>query len=184
MMPFDVRNLSDVTFQIDGTVYASNNWKHWPVAVGEERLEKKDGLNKEDHKRYQHFWQIWDSNNLRVEGKGLIDGQGYMWWIREILQLNIHQRPNLIIVNYVTGFEWSGVTLKNSPRFHMQPHVVNSYFHDFEIIVDIVGQFHITQLFWDPSKSLAGLEKLLDLPTNLGGIPLPTFPLNTDGIDF
>jgi len=38
-------------------------------------------------------------------------------------------------------------------------------------------------LFWDPSKSLINIEKLLDLPEGFPGIPLPTFPLNTDGID-
>ena len=173
MMPFAISNLKNVIFRIDGTVLASTHWKHWPFPQS----------NGEDHITYQQFWEIIDTEYLTVQGKGLIDGQGYMWWIREILQMNIHQRPDLIHITRATYLEWSGVGLKNSPRYHMQPLVVNAYFHDFEIYVDIVGQFKISQLFWD-TQNKSPLS-FLDLPdTFFNGIPLPTFPLNTDGIDF
>jgi len=67
-----------------------------------------------------------------------------MWWIREILQMNIHSRPNLVEISRCVDIEWSGVGLLNSPRYHLVPQAINAYFHDFEIMVDIVGQFHIT----------------------------------------
>lgn len=98
--------------------------------------------------------------------------------------MNIHSRPNLVEFARCIDLEWSGVGLLNSPRYHIVPEVINSYWHDFEIYVDIVGQFHITQLFWDATKSIANFEKILDLPEGFSGIPGPTFPLNTDGIDF
>lgn len=173
MMPFAISNLKNVILRIDGTVLASTHWKHWPVPQ----------TNGEDLLRYQHFWEIFTSDHLTIEGKGLIDGQGYMWWIREILQMNIHRRPNLVQVTQTTNLEWSGVGLKNSPRYHLVPLVVNAYFHDFEIYVDIVGQFKISQLFWDYQNKTP--FSFLDLPeTFFNGIPGPTFPLNTDGIDF
>jgi hypothetical protein len=105
MMPFSVQFLSGVTFRIDGTVIASSHWRHWPVATS----------NSEDHQQYQHFWTYSNSESLTFEGKGVIEGQGYMWWIREILQMNIHQRPNLVEVQQVVNFEWSGIGLRNSP---------------------------------------------------------------------
>ena len=98
--------------------------------------------------------------------------------------MNVHRRPNLVEMDRVNNLEWSGVGLKNSMRYHMQPHANNAYFHDFEIYVDIVGQFHITSLFWDSSnRNIMTMIKDLDIPI-LSGIPGPTFPLNTDGIDY
>merc|ERR1711920_815034 len=57
----------------------------------------------------------------------------------------------------------------NSPYYHMYLlDIDNAYFHDFEIEVDIFGQLNLDQFF----MGTAGL-----------GLKVPTFPLNTDGID-
>jgi polygalacturonase len=82
-----------------------------------------------------------DNKNLKITGKGWLDGQGFMWWIREFLQKNIHRRPNMVSMERCVDLEWEGLSMKNSPRYHVQPRAVNSYWHDFEIYVDIVGIF-------------------------------------------
>ena len=57
----------------------------------------------------------------------------------------------------------------NSPCFHISTHDLDQgYFHDFEIEVDIMSQSHL--------GNLLGEERSL-------GLRIPTFPLNTDGID-
>lgn len=65
--------------------------------------------------------------------------------------------------------EFSGIKLINSPYYHIFAKDIDSFwFHDFEIEVDIMGQLN--------------LDKLLG--NNFGlDIKIPTFPLNTDGID-
>jgi hypothetical protein len=48
---------------------------------------------------YQIFFALGMSTDLTIEGTGTIDGQGYMWWVREILQMNIHGRNNLVEIS-------------------------------------------------------------------------------------
>jgi hypothetical protein len=178
MMPISTGNLHDITLRIDGYVMASANWRQWPV--------RSQGENGEPGE-YVNFWKIDSNTDLTIEGTGTIDGQGFMWWEREILQMNIHGRSPMVEISRTVNLEWSGVNLKNSMYYHLVPrNVVNSYYHDFNIEVDIVGQFELTKLFWDMNgkSSLSSLNDLSELMGHDLSIPLPTFPLNTDGIDF
>jgi hypothetical protein len=126
MMPISLSDLHNITLRVDGYLMASSNWRQWPV----------------EGKTYANFWNLNMNTDLTIEGTGTIDGQGYMWWWREIFQMNIHGRNNLINIGRTIGLEWSGVNLKNSMRYHLVPkNVINSYYHDFNIEVDIVGQF-------------------------------------------
>jgi len=102
-----------------------------------------------------------------------------MWWIREILQKNLHMRPFIMSFYASNNTEVSGVMFKNSPYYHIVPlDCINMYFHDFEIFVDIWGQLELHRLFGHTYHT----EKTDILGTGLS-IELPTFPLNTDGID-
>ena len=101
-----------------------------------------------------------------------------MWWVREIFQENIYHRPKLIEISQTVNIEFSGIFVTNSPSFHIVPtDVANVYMHDFEIYADMFGILDLWKLFGDR------YGKVFE---NVHGMhfELPTFPLNTDGIDF
>jgi len=67
--PIDVRDLKDIILEIQGDIIATSLWEQWPYG--------KHG--------YINFMQFTDCDGLTFHGKGKIDGQGYMWWVREFL---------------------------------------------------------------------------------------------------
>ena len=92
-----------------------------------------------------------------------------MWWQREYVGKNHNGRPDLIDIARGKNCEWTGIKLMNPPFYNMYwEDMDGADFHDFEIFVDIWGQL--------------GLNKFFD--HTLGKFArIPTFPLNTDGID-
>ena len=69
-MPVWATHINNITFQIDGTIMLSKRHHKIPL-----RKEKKI--------RDMFFFE--DVDGLTVQGVGTVDGQGYMWWIRELL---------------------------------------------------------------------------------------------------
>lgn len=66
-----------------------------------------------------HFITIASgSSNVAITGGGVIDGNGAGWWAAYNVG-NISNRPRLVQVNRTTNFLVSGVTLQNSPQFHL-----------------------------------------------------------------
>ncbi len=58
-------------------------------------------------------------HNVAILGKGTIDGSGATWWT--LFQNNGNlKRPKMIYVNRIVNFTVDGVTLKNSPMFHIK----------------------------------------------------------------
>lgn len=99
-----------------------------------------------------------------------------MWWIRDYLGRNPTGRPNLIELVGGTNLEFTGVRWINAPFYHM--HILDfdgAYFHDFEIYVDAYGQLELDKLFLGDHDS--------SFINGIGGKTLPTYALNTDGID-
>lgn len=70
MMPSFFENLFDITFQVEGEVRLSEDHENWP----------NDGQSCND------FWHIVDSKNITLRGNGVINGQGYWWWMREYVR--------------------------------------------------------------------------------------------------
>ena len=164
MMPTYMKNLENVSLKVDGTILQSMNWVQYPN--GHDASGDYDALL---------FFEACDG--ILIEGSGTIDGQGFMWWIREILQKNKHTRPYIIKYRLSRNLEVRDLLIKNSPYYHIVPHdCENLYMHDFEIYVDIWGQLDIHRLF----SYKYGIEK-----TDVNGmtVEMPIFPLNTDGID-
>ena len=84
------------------------------------------------------------------------------------------------MINFDTSrnVEWSGVFVTNSPSFNINfDDAENVHMHDFEIYTDLWGILDIFNLFGN---------KLDREFVNVQGyhVELPTFPLNTDAIDF
>ncbi len=67
-----------------------------------------------------------DLTDIVIHGQGTIDGSGAKWWIpaeaaRRKEPGYTLPRPNLIVLTRVKHLEVAGVTLKNSPKFHLVP---------------------------------------------------------------
>jgi polygalacturonase len=76
---------------------------------------------------YENCITAHDCHDLEITGSGTIDGQGKSWWDEfskfkhgDAGQAPPH-RPYLIIVINCTRFMVQGVTLTNSPMFHLVP---------------------------------------------------------------
>lgn len=95
MHSFDISGLHDIEIIIDGQVLLSPNYK--------------------DFRKGADWWVIRNCNNIKFTGTGVMDGQGYMWWIREWLQKNTNGRPNMINWQTCSNIEMDGVLWKNSP---------------------------------------------------------------------
>jgi polygalacturonase len=64
--------------------------------------------------------------DIKIRGQGTIDGSGAKWWIpaeaaRRKKSGYTLPRPNLIVFTRVQHLEVTGITLKNSPKFHLVP---------------------------------------------------------------
>ena len=67
-----------------------------------------------------------DLTDIKICGQGTIDGSGAKWWIpaeaaRRKKSGYTLPRPNLIVLTRVKHLEVSGLTLQNSPKFHLVP---------------------------------------------------------------
>ena len=99
MMPCWGEEFANITITVDGTIKASKRHNKWPVSGNEVR----------------NFWSFTEIHNVTFRGIGTIDGQGYMWWIREYLSLNHKGRPDLLRVVRATNIEVTGIRFVNSP---------------------------------------------------------------------
>jgi hypothetical protein len=172
MMPVKFENLDGIIIRIDGDIKASKRHTRWEVDYVWDVKNKTTGEGKWKVEIW-NFIDIQYSTNLKFEGKGSVDGQGFMWWLREYVQKNPAGRPNLIEMKSCEHVEFTGIKWMNSPYYHMHHKDINEfYYHDFEIFVDWWGQFILGQFL------LARDDEF-----TIGDFTLPTYPLNTDGID-
>ena len=102
---------------------------------------------------------LYNTQGLVIKGNGIIEGNGYIWWWYVIISGN-DNRPNLLEIVTSQNTLIDGITLRNAPQYHM------NLLDQLNVTVqNVVIQVNIT----DPNVPI------LD--------QIPTFPLNTDGID-
>eukprot|EP00730_Choanoeca_flexa_P005330 TRINITY_DN11927_c0_g3_i10.p1 TRINITY_DN11927_c0_g3~~TRINITY_DN11927_c0_g3_i10.p1 ORF type:complete len:327 (+),score=57.78 TRINITY_DN11927_c0_g3_i10:422-1402(+) len=97
---------------------------------------------------------------------------GYDWWVLTILNA-IHSRPHMLVMNQCQHVVIKDLHFYDSPQFHLRLHdIVDFRIHGIEIKVDVEKQRAL----------LAAHDRLT---RNHSQLPdgIPTFPLNTDGID-
>lgn len=95
---------------------------------------------------------------LVITGNGVIDGFGYKWWVK-VIKTGYDRRPNLIDVETLKDTLIENITLINSPQYHLNLRdALNLTIRNIIVHVDVNLN-----------------DSIIDL--------LPTFPLNTDGID-
>lgn len=160
----EVDNLSNLIIEIDGILRAHSDIEEWPKDNGGTGLDEII---------------IRSSTNVTLRGKGVIDGQGYRWWWNSISQVlpNVTHgdlRGKMITVSESTNILVEGLTFLNSPTWHLNfEDCDNVTVRDFMIWVNVTSQKEMLEA--------AGL--MIPHPSGPIGFGIPTFPLNTDGID-
>ncbi len=66
-----------------------------------------------------------DAHDITLEGEGTIDGRGASWWSEfraaKTAGQELPLRPKMIVFSHVTNLKVAGLTLQNSPMFHLVP---------------------------------------------------------------
>jgi polygalacturonase len=75
-------------------------------------------------KRYEDCITVEGAHDIEISGEGTIDGQGHAWWTAFKTDLKTDQhtmphRPYMTKISGCTRVRVSGVTLQNSPMFHL-----------------------------------------------------------------
>jgi polygalacturonase len=71
--------------------------------------------------RYQDSITANGAHDLEISGEGTIDGQGNAWWTAFRADKSMTHRPYMIKLSNCTRVRVQGVTLCNSPMFHLVP---------------------------------------------------------------
>jgi polygalacturonase len=72
-----------------------------------------------------------DLHDVAITGEGIIDGSGAHWWAWSERVARAHPgrisypRPKLVVMRRCERFHVDGVTLRNSPQFHLVPYNTN-----------------------------------------------------------
>ncbi|XP_021751957.1 uncharacterized protein LOC110717540 [Chenopodium quinoa] len=116
---FDGPCKSTTTIHIEGNIVA-------PSSIGE--------WDKCENNAWLHFGSI---DNLVVEGQGVIDGRGSIWWTNApiINELGSCKRPMNMMFFNCKGLQLSGVTSKDCPGSHIAMlHSNNSIINNINLI--------------------------------------------------
>ncbi|MGH8024388.1 MAG: glycoside hydrolase family 28 protein [Limisphaerales bacterium] len=71
--------------------------------------------------RYQDSITVSHAHDVEISGNGVIDGQGAAWWSAFRSNPRMTHRPYMIKITDCSRVLVSGVTLQNSPMFHLVP---------------------------------------------------------------
>lgn len=75
---------------------------------------------------FNPFFTIKDGTDVTITGKGVIEGNGAVWW-EEAEKARQRQsgftlpRPNLVVPTRIKNLRITGITLQNSPKFALVP---------------------------------------------------------------
>ena len=103
--PFKLASGVNLELAKDAVILISNDRATYPVV--------KD--------RYVDAITAQDAHDVKITGAGTIDGQGESWWAAFRADQKMTHRPYLIKLTHCERVEVSGVTLQNSPMFHLVP---------------------------------------------------------------
>ena len=88
--------------------------------------EPGDWLKAKSGSDFIHFISGKDLEDVSFTGKGIIDGNGSVWWEEaEKARIKVAgytlPRPNLVVLTRGKNIKMTGITLQNSPKFHYVP---------------------------------------------------------------
>ncbi len=73
------------------------------------------------NERYQDCITASGAHDIEISGQGAIDGQGQAWWTAFRAYRSMTHRPFLITLTNCSRVLVHGITLRNSPMFHLVP---------------------------------------------------------------
>jgi polygalacturonase len=103
--PFTLASRIHLHLDRGAVILISDDMAHYPVA----------------NHRYQDSITVSDAQDVEISGDGEIDGQGAVWWAAFRADPTMTHRPYLIKISNCTRLLVTGVTLENSPMFHLVP---------------------------------------------------------------
>lgn len=175
-----ITNVHGLTVVLDGTLRASPQFDVWPLDGG--------GGSYQDILKFEDCTNLTlTSTTIQTKDTPAIDGQGYPWWWREILQTLPHGRPDMLHLIRCQDVVIENIAVINSPSW-------NIYLDD---VLNVVMRYVVVHVDVDLQKSLLRQHNRTShisnffsdfqfpdwLPDLLIDLDIPTFPLNTDGID-
>jgi len=103
--PFTLANCIDLHLNRDATILISDDLTNYPAVKG----------------RYRDSITANRMHDVEISGEGTIDGQGEAWWTAFRADRSMTHRPYMIKLSDCTRVLVQGVTLCNSPMFHLVP---------------------------------------------------------------
>ena len=103
--PFTLASSINLRLASGATLLIRDDLTNYPVAKG----------------RYQDCISASDAHDVEISGEGTIDGQGQPWWTAFRADRSMTHRPYMIRLSNCTRVYVHGVTLCNSPMFHLVP---------------------------------------------------------------
>ena len=89
----------------DAVILIDDNLDKYPVTGG----------------RYQDSVGVRGGHDIAITGEGTIDGQGEAWWKASRANQQMMHRPYMVRLQDCSRVLVEGVTLTNSPMFHLVP---------------------------------------------------------------
>jgi polygalacturonase len=103
--PFTLASQINLQLAKGATILITDDMKNYPIA----------------NDRYQDCISVVGAHDIEISGEGAIDGQGKLWWEAFRADKSMTHRPYMIKFNKCTRVYVHGVTLMNSPMFHLVP---------------------------------------------------------------
>lgn len=126
--PFALKSNIRLHLAKNATLVAASDEALWKITAENTRFGAENG--------WLPFIAVADAENVAITGEGTIDGQGAVWWERWRANVRANpakrgstDRPRLIYIKSSKNVLVEGVTLTNSPSFH----VVLRYAEDVDV---------------------------------------------------
>jgi polygalacturonase len=103
--PFTLASQIDLQLAKGASILIADDMKNHPIV----------------NDRYQDCITAVNAHDIEISGEGTINGQGKVWWEAFRADYSMTHRPYLIKFNKCTRVYVHGVTLTNSPMFHLVP---------------------------------------------------------------
>jgi polygalacturonase len=101
--PFTLASSINLHLDRDAVILIDNDMARYPIV----------------NHRYQDAITAKEAHDIEITGEGTIDGQGRAWWEAFRANPRMTHRPYMIKLSDCTRVLVTGVTLQNSPMFHL-----------------------------------------------------------------
>lgn len=95
------------------------------------------------NERYLNFVDVANATDVKIDGEGMLDGQGEIWW-RHVEGKDLkYRRPQMVYIQGAERIEIAGIKFLNPPNTHLSlKNTNNVYIHN--ITIDAPAKSHNT----------------------------------------